>query len=315
LAEGLLKLHSASNALAELDALIQAAEIDKAKAGRIKHLMGIEMEKRDQRHQAYDLYAAALELMPEDVEVRIRFDSVAATFSSGSKYDYLLREKMVTTDQLQKAFGISKQTNQSVEQVLIASFKVKKQMIGKSFSLFYGCKFRAFDPAVPTPFELLVNLKKPFLLNEMWVPISWSKDGVEVLVDDPRDLGKTDNIKTLMKTTKVQVTVAIREDIQAFINHFFEKGPATETPTPQEKAIDDIDFPDIRFEEEQEELAVEEVDGGSSQVVRLVDQVIIAAYRKNASDIHIEPSVGTKATAIRFRLDGVCQEYMKIPIS
>jgi len=48
---------------------------------------------------------------------------------------------------------------------------------------------------------------------------------------------------------------------------------------------------------------------------KLVDQVIIAAYRKNASDIHIEPSPVTKATTIRFRLDGVCQEYMKVPNS
>ena len=48
---------------------------------------------------------------------------------------------------------------------------------------------------------------------------------------------------------------------------------------------------------------------------RLVDQVIIAAYRKNASDIHIEPSPITKSTQIRFRLDGVCQEYMKVPNS
>jgi type II secretory ATPase GspE/PulE/Tfp pilus assembly ATPase PilB-like protein len=46
-----------------------------------------------------------------------------------------------------------------------------------------------------------------------------------------------------------------------------------------------------------------------------VDQFIIAAYRKNASDIHIEPSSVTKATSIRFRLDGVCQEYMKVPNS
>jgi type II secretory ATPase GspE/PulE/Tfp pilus assembly ATPase PilB-like protein len=313
LAEGLLKLHPASHVPVELDALILKAGLDKAKASRIKLMMGMEMEKRDQHHQAYDFFAAALELMPEDAEIRKRFDSVAAAFSSGSKYDYLLREKMVTTDQLQKAFGLSKRNGQSVEQVLIENFKVQKEMIGKSFSLFYGCKFRAFDPGVPTPFELLVNLKKPFLLNELWVPISWSKDGIDVLVDDPRDLGKTDNIKALLKTAKINVAVAIREDIQAFINHFFEKERTAETLVQQEATTDDIDIPNIRFEEESDELTDEEVDVGSSQVVRLVDQVIIAAYRKNASDIHIEPSTVTKATAIRFRLDGVCQEYMKIP--
>ena len=73
------------------------------------------------------------------------------------------------------------------------------------------------------PVELLSNLKKAFLLNEMWIPISWSKEGIEVLVDDPRNLNKTDNIKTLMKNSRINFSVAIREDIQAFIEHFFAK--------------------------------------------------------------------------------------------
>jgi len=219
---------------------------------------------------------------------------------------------MVTTDQLQKAFGLSKKMNKSVEHVLIETYKIKKEAIGKSFSLFYGCKFRAFDAGVPVPVELLSSLKKTFLQNELWIPISWSKEGIEVLVDDPRNLNKTDNIKALMKTTKIHFSVAIREDIQAFIVHFFAKDRAAEAGS-SEDATDDIDIPDITFEEEHEEVTVEEADESSSQVVKLVDQVIIAAYRKNASDIHIEPSVVTKATSIRFRMDGVCQEYMKIP--
>jgi type II secretory ATPase GspE/PulE/Tfp pilus assembly ATPase PilB-like protein len=313
LAESLLKLHSASHFVSELDALSEAAMVDNAKGARLKYLMGLEMEKRDQRDLAHDLYKAASKLSPDDAEIAKRLTSVAATFASGSKYDYLLREKIVTTDQLQKAFGLSKRTNKSVEKVLFETFKIKKEAIGKSFSLFYGCKFRVFDPAVAAPVELLSNLKKAFLLNERWVPLSWSKDGIEVLVDDPRNLNKTDNIKALMKTSKINVTVAIREDIQDFINHFFDKNRATDAKALQEVVTDDIDIPDITFEEEHEEISVEEADESSSQVVKLVDQVIIAAYRKNASDIHIEPSVVTKATDIRFRLDGVCQEYMKIP--
>jgi len=33
-------------------------------------------------------------------------------------------------------------------------------------------------------------------------------------IDDPRDLNKTDNIKSLLKTVKINFSVAIREDIQ-----------------------------------------------------------------------------------------------------
>jgi type II secretory ATPase GspE/PulE/Tfp pilus assembly ATPase PilB-like protein len=48
-------------------------------------------------------------------------------------------------------------------------------------------------------------------------------------------------------------------------------------------------------------------------VVKFVDQVLVTAYRKNVSDIHVEPSPLTKTTTIRFRLDGVCQEYCQVP--
>ena len=59
----------------------------------------------------------------------------------------------------------------------------------------------------------------------------------------------------------------------------------------------------------------DDADESSSKVVKLVDQCIIAAYRKSSSDIHIEPSPVSKATTLRFRLDGVCQEYLKVPNS
>jgi type II secretory ATPase GspE/PulE/Tfp pilus assembly ATPase PilB-like protein len=314
LPERLLKLHSPSKAVEELDHLTQKQKLNKGKLALVKFLLGQELEKRDHREHALDCYKEAHQLNPGDVEIRKRMDSVASTFTSGSKYDYLLREKMVTTDQLQQAFALSKKMSKSVEFVLIEQFHIKKDAIGKSFSLFYGCPFKTFDPDFPVPFELLANLKKAFLLNEYWIPLTWSKEGVEVLVDDPRDLNKTDNIKGLMKTSKINVSVAIREDIEAFIKRFYSQDPSGGENVSVDDALEDFDLmPDVSFEEEEEEEIVDEADEASSKVVKLVDQVIIAAYRKNSSDIHIEPSPITKATSIRFRLDGVCQDYMKVP--
>jgi len=315
LTENLLKLHSPSSSVTEVDQLIKNYGLEQKIAAKVRFLIGQEMEKRDHRDQAHDLYKTALDQNPSDTEIKKRFKSLSTSFASGSKYDYLLREKMATTDQLQKAFALAKKLNRSVEYVLIDSFQIKKEAIGKSFSLFYGCKYRRFDSSHPVPVELLSNLKKTFLMNELWVPMAWSKEGVEVLVDDPRNLNKTDNIKALMKTSRINFSVAIREDIQEFIKHFYNQEIGQESA-----AVDDVldDFnliPDVTFEEEEEEIEAEGGDESSSQVVKLVDQCIIAAYRKDASDIHIEPSSITKATTIRFRLDGVCQEYMKVPNS
>ncbi|MBW2428266.1 MAG: Flp pilus assembly complex ATPase component TadA [Deltaproteobacteria bacterium] len=314
LTESLLKMHSPAKAVKAFEKYIDPQKLDKKEIAHIKFLLGQELERREYRDQAHDLYREASNLDPADAEIKKHLNSIAATFASGSKYDYLLRENIVTTDKLQQAFALSKKMNKSVEFVLIEHHQIKKEAIEKSFTLFYGCPFRTYDPAIPVPHELLRNLKKAFLLNEMWIPLSWSKDGVEVLVDDPRDLNKTDNIKTLMRTPKINFSVAIREDIQEFIKHFFDSSHQKDESPAVDDVLDDFDLiPDVEFEEEEDEIEHDEADETSSQVVKLVDQAIIAAYRKNASDIHIEPSPISKATSIRFRLDGVCQEYMKVP--
>ena len=317
LTESLVKLHSPSKASEELNNLITDKKLAKSDFAHIKFLFGQEMEKRDHREVALDNYKEANKLNPGDVEIRKRMDLIAATFTSGSKYDYLLREKIVTTDQLQQAFALSKKMNKSVEFVLTEHNKIGKAAIGKSFSLFYDTTFHEYDPNFTVPVELLSNLKKAFLLNEYWVPMAWDKDGVEILVDDPRDLNKTDNIKALMKTGRINFTVAIREDIEQYIKLFFDGGASTAEATTADQTLENFDLlPDVAFEEEEEEEIEDEgYDEASGKIVKLVDQVIIAAYRKNASDIHIEPSSITKATLIRFRLDGVCQEYMKVPSS
>jgi type II secretory ATPase GspE/PulE/Tfp pilus assembly ATPase PilB-like protein len=275
------------------------------------------MDKRDHREVALYSYKAAQKLSPDNAEIKKHLDAVAATFASGSKYDYLLREDLVTTEKLQQAFTLAKKMNKSVEFVLIEHNKINKTAIGKSFSLFYDTQFRDYDPSITVPVELLSNLKKTFLLNECWVPISWDKDGVEILVDDPRDLNKTDNIKSLMKTNQINFTVAIREDIEQYIKLFFDGSQPVAEATTAHQALDDFDLiPDVSFEEEEEEEEVDEgYDEASGKIVKLVDQTIIAAYRKNASDIHIEPSSITRSTSVRFRLDGVCQEYLKVPNS
>ena len=316
--ESLLKMHSPSKASEELNRLIESQKLGKKEVPQILFIFGQEMEKRDHREVALENYKAAHKLIPADAEIKKRMDSLAATFTTGSKYDYLLRKKMVTTDQLQQAFALAKKLNKSVEFVLIEHNKISKEAIGTSFSLFYDTKFRGYDASFTVPVELLTSLKKAFLLNEFWVPMNWDKDGVEVLVDDPRDLNKTDNIKALMKTTRINFTVAIREDIEQYIRHFFDGNQAASDTKAVSQSIDDFSLiPEVSFEEEEDERDLEEeaYDEASGKIVKLVDQVIIAAYRNNASDIHIEPSSITKSTTIRLRLDGVCQEYMKVPNS
>ncbi|MGD2270167.1 MAG: ATPase, T2SS/T4P/T4SS family [Desulfobacterales bacterium] len=315
--ECLLKNKSPDKVIDYVNKLADDQRLEKEARARVKYYFGQEMEKRDHKEPALDLYKSAQQINPTDSEIKKRLEAITSSFASGSKYDYLLKQNKVTKDQLQKAFALSKKMKKSVEFVLTGQYNLSKADIGKSFSLYYGCPFREYDPATPTPMELLGNLKEAFLINEGWVPLSWDKDSVEVLVDDPRNLNKTDNIKALLNTPKINFSVAIKEDIEEYIKQFYSESQSLADAETNDEGIDDYDLiPDVSFEEEEDyDDDIEEVDESSSKVVKLVDQCIIAAYRKGSSDIHIEPSPITKATNFRFRMDGVCQDYLKVPNS
>jgi type II secretory ATPase GspE/PulE/Tfp pilus assembly ATPase PilB-like protein len=53
-----------------------------------------------------------------------------------------------------------------------------------------------------------------------------------------------------------------------------------------------------------------EADGG---IVKVVNQIIIDAFRRDASDIHIEPNGKDRDVAVRFRVDGECFTYQGVP--
>ena len=308
----LLQTEKAREVVKKAYKVIYQYSLTDKETARIQFWLGCEMEKRDQRDPALELFETAFKIDPHNAEISKKLESLQSNISSGSRYDYLLRNEMVTTNQLQEALSISKKISKSVEFVLVDRFKVEKKEVGKSLSLFYGMPFRGFDMETPVPFELINKLKKSFLLYYVWVPLKWDKEGVEILVDDPTDLRKTDHIKALMPNQKINFAVGFKEDIEKFINHFFD--PKAESLTDQ--AFDDLDdiIPDISFEEEEEiEDDIKALDESSSQVVKFVDQVLVTAFRNKASDIHVEPSMVTRKTTIRFRTDGVCHEYIQVP--
>jgi type II secretory ATPase GspE/PulE/Tfp pilus assembly ATPase PilB-like protein len=60
-----------------------------------------------------------------------------------------------------------------------------------------------------------------------------------------------------------------------------------------------------------EELSISEEEASQRPVVRLVDLIISEGILSRSSDIHIEPEEG--GVAVRYRIDGVLRQVMKIP--
>jgi type II secretory ATPase GspE/PulE/Tfp pilus assembly ATPase PilB-like protein len=242
-----------------------------------------------------------------------KISQVAPRTTYKNRYEYLISHKIITDATLKKARVTAPQKKKSIEYVLMTSFSVKKADIGKSLSLFYNCPFQDFDPDIHVPFELINSLKKAYLQHDLWVPLSWDKNGVVIIIDNPKNLDKTDRIQALIKVKEIKYVVGFDEDIQSYIKHFFEqneKNPVDDMLAGLDM-IQDIDFEEETVAEPEQDL----FDESSSQLVKLVDQVLVTAYRRNVSDIHIEPQPLTGRVDIRFRIDGVCHEYMQVPNS
>jgi len=315
MAECMFQAHSPSRVIDQIEKIISDHNLDKQTTADIKFVFGKQMQAKGHEDLALEYFESVKEIEPEYADIENFITTALSSATYESKYDYLLRYKIVTTTQLQNALTISKKSGRSVEFVLTDNFRIDIAEVGKSLSLYFQLPFKVFDSKMQIPYELTRNLKQAFLMQNTWVPLSWELGGVDVMIDDPTDLLKTDPIPGLLNAKKVNYIISIKEEIEKVIKHVYEEKSDEDSEMESDDSGDFDMMPDIDFEEEEEseEEAYEEVDESSGHIVRMVDQILISAYRKGTSDIHIEPSAITKKTNIRFRIDGVCQEVLQVP--
>jgi len=224
-----------------------------------------------------------------------------------TKFDYLLENHLLTQKELNKAIAGARQRKDSVVSILMKDFKIPKKDIGKSLSNYYKVPFIEYSSVLPIPGELLSGLKVPFMRNNVWVPIRTEEGKVAIAVDNPHDLQKIDEIKALFPGKQLKYYISLKDDILQFIKYF----------TQDEKELAEID--DILSQLEDETGEIEEAESAlgeeDSAVVQLVNKIILDAYNRGASDIHIEPYPGKHNTEVRIRIDGSCNVYQTIPFA
>ena len=222
-----------------------------------------------------------------------------------NKFTYLVENHLVSQKELDKAIGDARQKKEPIESVLIHDIKIPKKEIGKSLSQFYKVPFEEYNKMAPIPGELLSGLKVQFLRSNVWVPLRKEDDKIVIAVDNPYDLQKVDGIRALFMGKTVAFCVALKEDILEYINLF----------TQDEKELASMDeiLSQLHMEDREIEQAEASLGEEDSAVVQLVNKIIIDAYNRGSSDIHIEPYPGRQNTQVRIRVDGSCAVYQTIP--
>ena len=312
----LLKWCGPSGILKTVQEMVERTETNESQKAEIVFRLGLEMHKRDLHLLANELCGLAKKSDPDNEEIKKWLDSNSLGKRILSKYDHLIIQSKINPKQLQKALELSKKTEKSIEFILINHFKIKTEELGKSLSLFYHCPFRQYDANLVPPSELIHDLKKIFILNSLWVPVALNDKTVEILIDDPFNITKTDQIQTLLKSYKINFSVGIKEDIEKFIQRFFNNNEF-EKVEYEEKNLDES-APIIEtyvVDDKEEEIEDDAIDETSSEVVRLINQIISTAYQRNVSDIHFEPFPDSRRVNIRFRKDGICYDYTTVPLA
>ncbi len=224
------------------------------------------------------------------------------------KFDYLLENHVLTQKELGQAAAKAREKRDAVENVLISDFKIPKREVGLALSRYYDMPLVEYSSSYPIPGELLQGLKVKFMRNNTWVPIRSENGEVVIAIDNPDDVRRIDEIKTLFPKKNVKLNVAVKEDIVKLIDLFTSEG--RESDSSINEILSQLQEDDTDFEEEAQTVSEE-----SSAVVQLVNKIIIDAYNRGASDIHIEPFPGKVNTEVRVRVDGACNLYQTIPYS
>ena len=236
----------------------------------------------------------------------------AARSNKPSKYGHLVDKGLVSEKDIENAIGNARVNQIDVATVLMEELKVPKEEIGKALSQFYNCPF--WDPAGRTlPEDIKVRVTPETLKKNMCAPIEKREGTLQVAVEDPYDLTKLDAIKAMNLSPRTDFLVGLRADIIDYVNRSYGITAATAEEADLGRIIMELGSGEEEEMEDVDPNAPPELDETDSGIVKLCNQIIIDAYNRGASDIHVEPYGKNAPTQVRLRIDGDCTKYLEIP--
>jgi type II secretory ATPase GspE/PulE/Tfp pilus assembly ATPase PilB-like protein len=158
--------------------------------------------------------------------------------------------------------------------------------------------------------ELLKHLKRDYAEANHWLPVEESADGLVVVTIDPERIRGSRTVNNIFPEEPDSLSRHTHRDFLQLINQFFGDLSKMDSVGDLLSGLDDDEASDVPGSSAEVLSAA-----ADNELVRLVNKIIVEAYQKGASDIHIEPRPGKEKTVIRFRRDGALAPYIEIPPS
>ena len=236
-----------------------------------------------------------------------------------SKYDLLVNNAVLSAAELELANRTARRKGVDVEEVLIDEFQVSVEMLGKALAEFFGVGYEPFKADRIKPNDLLRNLKREYVASSHWIPVEENQDGLMIITTDPERIQSSRVVNNIFSRHRLVYKVCTNREFAQTLAAFYGGGSSANTDGTGAFAADESSMDDLlsSLGDEDDEGAMVTSDDVSAaadnELVKLVNKVIVDAYRMGASDIHIEPQPGKAKTQIRVRKDGSLLNYIEVP--
>ncbi|MGV7220266.1 MAG: ATPase, T2SS/T4P/T4SS family [Nitrospinales bacterium] len=232
-----------------------------------------------------------------------------------TKFSYLLSNGIISDSELTKSISKARRSQVDIETILLNDLGVTRKDLGKSMEIFYKIPYLGYDDSVIIPANVMDGLNKNFMTKNNWIPVSKDNNKVVVLIDNPMNQDKIHSIKQIFPKKSLEFRVSLKADIQNFLNtSVSEDVESDEKPDmPSDESVFDFGSDSENLEVVDDDEDIDAISEGDNITVRMVNKILLEAYDKGVSDIHIEPGTGKDPLLVRYRTDGACRIYQNIP--
>lgn len=219
----------------------------------------------------------------------------------------LLSENLITQEQLDKALEVQKKEGGRLGSILIKLGYVDEKKIAEFLSKQHNVPYVDLSTVHIEP-KVLNLIPKDLCEKFLVVPFDREGQTIMVAIADPSNVYALEELR-FVSGFNVKPYVAVESAIREFLNKQVEA---------EEKVLaefENLAINEFEFEESKEEVSLTELkkEVDEAPIVKLVNYILTEAVKRGASDIHVEPY--EKDFRIRFRIDGVLQEFIRPPKS
>jgi type II secretory ATPase GspE/PulE/Tfp pilus assembly ATPase PilB-like protein len=188
--------------------------------------------------------------------------------------------------------------------LLIEGGMITERQLLAALAVKFRMPFIDLDETPPPTPETLSILPADVINSLQVLPLDHDDKRLVVATSEPTDYTIPDSLRFYTKL-RVDLVVATAAQIDAALMKYYPK-----KEYGVEEFLSAMSSEPPLIEQETQEGDVSETD---SQIVTLVNKILLDGSAKGASDIHFEPGQRDQPFQVRYRIDGICRVANQIP--